>query len=172
MAEAQDFISKDRPPKVQIVQTLETWGSEKADELPFVVGVLADLSGTPEQPLPGLDSRKFVEITAGTFDSVLERQKPRVTFRVADKITGKDQELGVDITFTKMEDFEPARVAEKIPWLRPLLEARRQLSQLLSQTDGKADAEEVLAKLITNPELLRAVLATPAEESGSAPESK
>lgn len=171
-ASSQKFISRNRAPRVQIEYDVELYGAEKKVQLPFVMGVMADLSGKPEEALPGVDERKFLEIDVDNFDERLKSMKPRVAFRVPNTLTGEG-ELPVDITFESMDDFSPAAVARKIEPLRKLLEARTQLSNLLTYMDGKGGAEELIAKAINDPALLQSLTssaqaggddAAPAEE--------
>jgi type VI secretion system protein ImpB len=124
-------------------------------ELPFVMGVLADLSGNPEEPLPRLRDRKFVEIDRDNFDAVLKGMKPRLAFRVDNKLTSDDTKLGVELRFNSIEDFEPENVARQVEPLRKLLESRIQLKALLAKTDGNERLGERLQEIIGNTELLQ-----------------
>src|SRR5690349_10957374 len=124
---SQKFIARNRAPRVQIEYDVELYGSEKKIQLPFVMGVLADLSGKPEEPLPAIAERKFLDIDIDNFDNRMKAIKPRVSFRVPNKLTDKG-ELSVDITFESMDDFSPAAVARKVGVLNELLQARQQLS--------------------------------------------
>lgn len=150
------FIGRNRAPRVQIDYDCEVL-SEKKRELPFVMGVLADLSGKPEEPLPSLSDRKFTEIDAENFDDVLKQNKPRVAFQVDNTLTGEGK-MSIDITFEKMSDFSPDMLAKKVEPLRKLLEARTQLSNLASYMDGKDDAENVLQGLLGNQALLKSLM--------------
>ena len=162
MAEGQKFIARNRAPRVQIEYDLELYGSEKKIQLPFVMGVLADLSGKPEEALAGVEDRKFLEIDVDNFDDRLKSMKPRVAFDVPNKITGDDNSaVKVDISFESMDDFTPGAIARKVEPLRKLLEARTQLSNLLTYMDGKSGAEELVSKLLDDPTLLRSVVAAP-----------
>ena len=134
---SQKFIARNRAPRVQIEYDVELYGAEKKIQLPFVMGVLADLSGNPEEPLPSVNDRKFLEIDVDNFDERLKAAKPRVSFRVPNTLTGEG-ELSVDITFESLEDFSPAAVARKVDALNQLLEARTQLANLLTYMDGKS----------------------------------
>ena len=129
-------------------------------ELPFIVGIMADLSGKPAEDLPEVGDRKFVEIDSDNFDSRLQAAKPRVAFSVPNTLTGEGN-LSVDITFENMEDFSPAAVARKVEGLRKLLDARSQLSNLLTYMDGKSSAEDLIAKVLNDPELLKSLAAAP-----------
>ncbi|WP_192246834.1 type VI secretion system contractile sheath small subunit [Mesorhizobium silamurunense] len=152
-ASSQKFINRNRPPRVQIEYDLETYGSQKKVELPFVVGVMSDLAGNPAQPLPPVGERKMMEIDADNFDDRLRSLSPRVAMRVPNRLTGKGQ-LAVDLTFESMDDFSPAAVARKVGSLSALLQARMQLSNLLAYMDGKMGAEELIARFLANPALL------------------
>jgi type VI secretion system protein ImpB len=159
-ASSQKFIGRNRAPRVQIEYVLEVYGSEKKVQLPFVVGVMADLSGKSETPLPPLQDRKFLEIDMDNFDERLKAAKPRVAFHVPNTLTGEGN-LPIEITFESMEDFSPERVAQKVEPLRKLLQARTELSNLLSYMDGKANAEDLIAKLLGDTHMLEALAATP-----------
>jgi len=158
---SQKFIARNRAPRVQIEYDVELYGAEKKIELPFVMGVLADLTGKPHQgedPVP-LADRKFLEIDVDNFDKRLKSMKPHAAFRVPNMLTGEG-ELSVDITFESMDDFSPAAVARKVSGLKELLEARTQLDNLLTYMDGKAGAERLIAQLISAPSLLAALTST------------
>lgn len=157
---AQKFIARNRAPRVQIEYDVELYGAEKKVELPFVMGVLADLSGNPEDPLAPVAERKFTEVDVDNFDSFLKAQKPRVAFQVPNTLTGEGN-MNVAITFESMDDFSPAAVARKVEPLRKLLEARTQLKNLLSYMDGKTGAEDLLAKVLQDPALLQALASAP-----------
>jgi type VI secretion system protein ImpB len=165
---SQKFIARNRAPRVQIEYDVELYGSEKKRQLPFVMGVLADLSGTPTEPLPPISERKFVEISSDNFDDRLKAMKPRVALEVPNTLTGEGQ-LRVALEFGSMADFSPAAIARNIEPLRKLLEARSQLSNLLTYMDGKAGAEQLIAKLLRDPSLLSTLLAAPAPETRALP---
>jgi type VI secretion system protein ImpB len=156
----QKFIARNRAPRVQIEYDVEIYGSEKKVQLPFVMGVLADLSGEPLDPLPDIADRKFLEIDIDNFDNRMKAMKPRVAFQVPNTLTGEGN-LSIDITFDSMDDFSPAAVAKKIEPLRRLLEARTNLSNLLSYMDGKTGAEELINKVLHDPALLKTLAAAP-----------
>lgn len=166
---SQKFISRNRPPRVQIEYDVETYGSEKKVELPFVMGVLADLSGNPSEPLCDVADRKFVETDVDNFDDRLKSMKPRAAFQVANTLTGEGN-LSVDLTFESMDDFSPGRVAERVEPLEKLLNARTQLAHLAAYMDGKTGAEELVAKLISDPDLLKELAEKPLEVDGDGPE--
>ncbi len=157
---SQKFIARNRAPRVQIEYDLELYGAEKQINLPFVMGVMADLSGKPADALPDVKDRKFLEIDVDNFDERLKSCKPRVAFQVPNTLTGEGN-LPVDITFESMDDFSPAAVARKVEPLRKLLEARTQLANLLSYMDGKSGAESLLAKVMQDPALMQALASAP-----------
>jgi type VI secretion system protein ImpB len=170
MAESsQKFIQRNRAPRVQIEYDVEVYGSQKKVQLPFVMGVLADLSGKPSEPLPPVSDRKLLEIDVDNFDDRLKAMKPRVAFPVANTLSGEGN-LSVDITFESMDDFSPAAVVKKVAGLDKVLEARQQLANLIPYMDGKTGAEELIAKLINDPALLQSLAASakPAEPKGDA----
>ncbi|MDO9240954.1 MAG: type VI secretion system contractile sheath small subunit, partial [Methylicorpusculum sp.] len=159
MAESsQKFIARNRAPRVQIEYDVELYGAEKKVQLPFVMGVLADLSGKPADPLAPVADRKMLEIDVDNFDDRLKAMKPRVAFTVPNTLTGEGN-LNVDITFDSMDDFSPAAVARKVDGLNKLLEARTQLANLVTYMDGKGGAEELIAKVINDPALLQSLTA-------------
>lgn len=168
-ANSQKFIARNRAPRVQIEYDVETYGSERKVELPFVMGVMADLSGKPVEPLAPVAERKFLEIDVDNFDARLKSVQPRVAFNVENTLTG-DGNLAVELTFESMDDFSPAAVARKVDALNKLLEARTQLSNLLTYMDGKTGAEELLNKVLSQPALMQALAAAPKPET--AEESK
>jgi type VI secretion system protein ImpB len=161
---SQKFIGRNRPPRVQIEYDLELYGAEKKINLPFVMGVMADLSGKPKEALPAVGDRKYLEVDVDNFDDRLKSMKPRVAFRVPNTLTGEG-ELSVDITFESMDDFSPAAVASRVDALNKLLTARTQLSNLLTYMDGKSGAEELIAKLLNDPALLQALSSAPKPEA-------
>ncbi len=157
---SQKFIARNRAPRVQIEYDVEVYGSEKKVHLPFVMGVMSDLAGKPEEPLPSVADRKFLEFDVDNFDDRLKAMKPRAAFRVDNTLTGEGQ-LNVDLTFDSMDDFSPAAVARKVDSLNKLLEARTQLSNLVTYMDGKTGAEELIAKTINDPALLQSLVSAP-----------
>jgi len=159
-ASSQKFIARNRAPRVQIEYDLELYGAEKKVNLPFVMGVMADLSGKPADPLAPVADRKFLEIDTDNFDERLKSMKPRVAFNVPNTLTGEGN-LPVDITFESMADFSPAAVARKVEPLAKLLEARTQLSNLLTYMDGKGGAEQLMSKVLNDPELLKSLGSAP-----------
>lgn len=165
---SQKFIQRNRAPRVQIEYDVEVYGSQKKVQLPFVMGVMADLSGKPADPLAAVGDRKFLEIDIDNFDERMKAMKPRAAFRVPNTLTGEG-ELSVDITFDNLDDFSPAAVARKVEPLRKLLEARTQLSNLMTYMDGKTGAEELMNKVLQDPTLLQALAseAKPADEESA-----
>ncbi|WP_457394438.1 type VI secretion system contractile sheath small subunit [Roseateles sp. P5_E1] len=160
---SQKFIARNRAPRVQIEYDVELYGAEKKVQLPFVMGVMADLSGKPEDPLPPVADRKFLEIDVDNFDSRMKSMKPRVAFQVENTLTGEGN-LPVDITFESMDDFSPAAVARKVEGLNKLLEARQQLSNLITYMDGKSGAGDLIAKVLADPTLLKTLTDAPKAE--------
>ena len=157
-ASSQKFIARNRAPRVQIEYDVELYGAEKKIQLPFIMGVLADLSGKPADPLPPVADRKFLEIDVDNFDNRMKAMKPRVAFQVPNTLTGEGN-LAVELTFENMEDFSPAAVASRVDALKKLLEARQQLSNLITYMDGKSGAEELVSKLLQDPALLKTLAA-------------
>lgn len=150
---SQKFIARNRAPRVQIEYDVELYGAEKKVQLPFVMGVLADLSGKPAEPLAPVADRKFLEIDVDNFDSRMKSMKPRVAFQVPNSLTGEGN-ISVDLTFDNMDEFSPAAVAKKVDALSKLLDARQQLANLVTYMDGKTGAEELIAKVLADPALL------------------
>ena len=164
---SQKFIARNRAPRVQIGYDVELYGAEKKVELPFVMGVMADLSGKPSESLPAVDERKFSEIDVDNFDERLKSAKPRVAFQVPNTLTGEGN-MSVDLTFESMDDFSPTAVARKVDSLNKLLTARTQLSNLMTYMDGKSGAEELVSKLLEDPALMSALAAAPRQTEGDA----
>lgn len=164
-ASSQKFIARNRAPRVQIEYDLELYGAQKKVNLPFVMGVMADLSGKPAEALPGVADRKFLEIDVDNFDERLKSTKPRVAFQVPNTLTGEGN-IPVDITFESMDDFSPAAVARKVEPLAKLLEARTQLANLLTYMDGKGGAETLMNKVLADPELMKSLATAPKPKDG------
>jgi len=169
-ASSQKFIARNRAPRVQIEYDVEVYGAQKKIELPFVMGVMADLSGKAADPLAPVAERKFLEFDIDNFDDRLKATKPRVAFSVPNTLTGKGN-LSLDITFESLDDFSPGAVARKVESLNKLLTARNQLANLLTYMDGKTGAEELVKKLLAEPTLLNALASAPKPESVPASES-
>lgn len=157
---SQKFISRNRAPRVQIEYDVEIYGSERKVELPFVMGVLADLSGKPIEALPAVGERKFLSIDIDNFDERMKAIQPRVAFAAPNTLTGEGQ-LMVDITFESMDDFSPAAIARKVEPLSKLLEARTQLANLQTYMDGKAGAETLINQVLSDPALLQTLAKEP-----------
>ncbi len=165
---SQKFIARNRAPRVQIEYDVELYGAEKKVQLPFVMGVMSNLSGTPAEPLPPVTDRDFLEVSVDNFDERLKAMKPRVTCQVDNTLTGEGR-LSVEMTFESMADFTPGAIARKVPALAKLLEARTQLANLVTYMDGKSGAEELVAKLLKDPELMKALAAAPKPGSEGEP---
>jgi type VI secretion system protein ImpB len=157
---SQKFIARNRAPRVQIEYDVEVYGAEKKVQLPFVMGVMADLSGQPADPLAPVAERKFLEIDVDNFDERLKAMKPRMAVQVPNTLTGEGK-LAVEMTFESMDDFTPAAIARKVGSLNTLLEARSQLSNLMTYMDGKTGAEELIARLLAEPALMQALTSAP-----------
>lgn len=161
MAESsQKFIARNRAPRVQIEYDVELYGAEKKIQLPFVMGVMADLSGKPAEALPDVNDRDFLEIDVDNFNDRLKAMKPRVAFQVPNALTGEGN-ISVDITFEHMDDFSPAKVAEKVDALKKLLDTRKELSNLITYMDGKSGAEKLIGDVLNDETLLKSLVASP-----------
>ena len=157
---SQKFIARNRAPRVQIEYDVELYGAQKKVQLPFVMGVMSDLSGKPKEALAPVDDRKFLEIDVDNFDSRMKAMKPRVAFSVPNTLTGEGN-MAVDITFESMDDFSPAAVARQVDGLSKMLDARTQLANLLTYMDGKTGAEELITKALQDPALLQSLVSAP-----------
>jgi len=157
---SQKFIARNRAPRVQIEYDVELYGAEKKVQLPFVMGVMADLAGKSEVEQPAVADRKFLEIDVDNFDNRMKSMAPRASFTVPNTLTGEGN-LAVDITFESMDDFSPAAIARKVEPLRELLEAREQLANLMTYMDGKTGAEDLISKIMADPALLKTLAAQP-----------
>jgi type VI secretion system protein ImpB len=146
----QHTLDRVRRPRVQITYDVETNGAMEKKELPFVVGVMADLSGMPKEALKPLKERKFVPIDRDNFNKVLAKMEPRLALRVQNRLTDEDTKLGAELNFKNMDDFEPARVAEQIPALKELLDMRFRLTQLLNKMEGNEKLEKLLEQVLSN----------------------
>src|SRR5215468_1202545 len=153
----QHKLDRVRRPRVHITYDVETGGAMKATELPFVVGVLADLSGQPKQPLRPLKERKAVYIDRDNFNDVLTKAGPRLALRVPNRLTDPNSKLAVELNFKHIDDFEPARVAEQIAPLKQLLDMRQELTQLLARMEGNDKLSELLESILTNQEKAKAL---------------
>ena len=150
----QHTLDRVRAPRVQITYDVEIGDAIEMKEIPFVVGVLSDLSGKPDEPLPKLKDRKFVEIDRDNFDKVLAGMKPRLAYRVDNKLTDEDSKIAVELRFKSLDDFHPERVAEQVAPVRKLVETRKKLSELLNKLDGNDKLDELLQDVISNSETL------------------
>jgi type VI secretion system protein ImpB len=159
----QKFIARNRAPRVQIEYDVELFGAEKKVQLPFVMGVMSDLSGNPKEPLAPVADRKFVEISVDNFDDRLKAIKPRVACQVPNTLTGEGN-LSLDLSFESMDDFSPAAIARKVEPLAQLLQVRQQLSNLITYMDGRTGAEDLIAKALQDPALLQALASAPKAE--------
>jgi type VI secretion system protein ImpB len=166
------FIERNRAPRVHIAYELDTNNAQRKVELPFVMGVMADLSGKSTKELKRLEERDFEDFSIDNFDSQMRAIAPRVEFfvdRIGERQEGEDDKMGVELTFQKMEDFSPEAIAQKIPTLRELLKIREQLTNLMSWTDGRSRAEDLLLGLVKDPALLQALASTKAPAKDEAP---
>lgn len=170
MASSQKFIARNRAPRVQIEYDVELYGAEKKIQLPFVMGVMSDLSGNAGEAKPNMDDRKFSEIDVDNFDDYLKSTKPKVSLSVPNTLTGEG-DMSVELSFDSMEDFSPAAVASKVDSLSKLLNARNELSNLKTYMDGKAGAEDLIQNLLSDPELMASLAAAPKPDD-AADESK
>jgi type VI secretion system protein ImpB len=168
---SQKFIARNRAPRVQIEYDVELYGAQKKVQLPFVMGVMSDLSGNPKEPLPAVADRKFLEISVDNFDDRMKAMKPRAAFQVKNTLTGEGN-FSVDLTFESMDDFSPAAIARKVGPLRELLEARQQLTNLVTYMDGKTGAEDLIANALRDPALLKSLAAAPKPQDDAAGEKK
>ena len=161
---SQKFIGRNRPPRVQLEYDVEVYGAEKKVAVPFVMGVMSDLSGANGGDLPPVAERKPLEIDNENFDTRLKAMKPRVSFKVPNKLTHDGDSIPVDMTFEAMDDFTPAEVAKKVAPLNKLLEARTHLANLVTYMDGKTGAEDLIAKVLNDPALLKALVGKAKED--------
>lgn len=161
---SQKFIGRNRAPRVQIEYDVEVYGAQKKVQIPFVMGVLADLSGNPAEPLPPVADRKYLEIDVDNFDDRMKSMKPRTTFAVPNTLTGEGN-LMVDLTFESMDDFTPGAIARKLEPLSKLMESRQQLANLMTYMDGKTGAEDLIARVLKDPALLQSLASAPKPET-------
>ena len=167
----QKFIARNRAPRVQIEYDVELYGAEKKVQLPFVMGVMADLSGNPAEPLAPVADRKFLDISVDDFDDRLKAMKPRVAIQVPNTLTGEGN-LSLDLAFESLDDFSPAAVARKVEALNQLLQARQQLSNLITYMDGRTGAEDLIARTLRDPALLQALASAPKPQDGNSETAK
>ena len=162
----QRFIKENRAPRVHIEYEVETFGSRQKVEIHFVVGVMSDLSGKSNVEKKPVDKRDFVEFDMDNFEQKMEAIAPRAAFAVENTLTGEGK-VGVDLTFKSLEDFSPGQVAKNVPALAKLLEARQQLNDLMLYMDGKDGAQDLLDKVLKDPELMKALAAAkPSADDG------
>ena len=152
----QKFIKENRAPRVHIEYEVETYGSRQKVELPFVMGVMSDLSGKSEVEEKTLDKRDFLEFDMDNFGQRMEAIAPRAAFTVDNTLTGEGK-IGVDLTFKTLDDFSPGAIAKNVPALAKLLEARQQLNDLMAYMDGKDGAQDLLDKVLKDPDLLKSL---------------
>ena len=150
----QHKLDRVRPPRVQITYDVEIGDAIEMKEIPFTVGVLADLSGKPDEPLPRLKDRKFIEIDRDNFNGVLAGMKPRLAFKVDNKLTDDDTKMALELRFKSMDDFHPEQVANQVTPLRKLVDARQRLSDLLAKLDGNDALDDLLQDVITSTDSL------------------
>jgi len=170
MASGQKFVARNRAPRVQIEYDVELYGSEKKVQLPFVMGVMSDLSGNAGEEKVRLDDRKFSDIDVDNFDAYLKSTKPKVSISVPNALTGEG-EMNLELAFESMDDFSPAAIAARVEPLAKLLEARTELANLKTYMDGKAGAEELLQKVLEDPALMKTLSAAPAPDAAADGES-
>ncbi len=160
MASGQKFIARNRAPRVQIEYDVELYGAEKKVQLPFVMGVMADLSGNAGEAKKAIDDRNFAEVDVDNFDDYLKSTKPAVSLRVPNTLTGEG-DLNVNLSFESMDDLSPAAIASKVDSLQKLLQTRTELSNLITYMDGKSGAEELVQKMLDDPALMQTLAASP-----------
>lgn len=151
----QKKLNRVRPPRVHITYDVEIGDAIVKRDLPFVVGVLADLSGMPDKPLPPIAKRKFVDIDRDNFNDVMKKIEPRLAFKVDNRLSEDDTKLNVELRFQSMDDFAPARIAEQITPLRRLLELRNSLANLRSSLIGNEKLDSLLQEMLQNHEKLQ-----------------
>jgi len=168
----QQKLSRIRSPRVHLTYEVEVGGAIQLKELPFVVGVLADLSGKPDEALPRLKDRSFVEIDRDNFDKVLSGMKPRLAYQVDNTLQDDGSKINVELRFNSMDDFEPEQVVNQVEPLRKLLEARRKLTDLVSKIDGNDKLESLLQDVVNNTDSLKSLSAeTGREGTATSPEA-
>jgi type VI secretion system protein ImpB len=168
-SDGQKFIGQSRAPRVQIEYDVELYGSQKKVELPFVVGVMSDLSGDNSEGLGPIEDRRFVDIDVDNFDRRMEQIAPALSYHVPNVLAGDGTLVGVDLSFKRLADFEPAELVKRIPELAVLLDARTRLMELATYMDGKAAAEDVVKELLSNPRWVDAVKLTETPPDGLTP---
>ncbi len=167
----QKKVGRVRPPRVHITYDVQVGDAIEKRDLPFVVGVMADLSGNPDQPLPPIAKRKFVQVDRDNINDVMKKIGPRLAFKVPNRLSEDDTKLNVELRFESMDDFQPAKVAEQITPLRKLLELRNSLANLRASLIGNEKLENLLQEVIQNQELLRQAGAEAGIHAGEEKES-
>jgi len=168
----QHKLDRNRPPRVQITYDVEIGDSVQKKELPFVVGIMSDLSGQPKEPLPKVKDRKFVDIDRDNFNDVMASISPHLKIAVDNKLEGEDSEINVELNFAHFDDFSPANLMRQVAPLRKLYEARRKLSDLISKLDGNDELEKLLHDIIGNTETLKEIQAAAGKNERPIPERK
>ncbi|TCH99475.1 type VI secretion system contractile sheath small subunit [Roseococcus sp. SYP-B2431] len=148
MASVHDKLNRVRKPRVHITYDVETEGAAIERELPFIVGVMGDFAGDPSEPLKPLAERKFTQIDRDNFNDVMARIAPGLNMKVENTLAGDGSEMGVNLKFRHMDDFEPAKVAEQVPALKALMETRSKLRDLMSKVDNSEKLEELLDEVL------------------------
>ena len=167
MAEStQHKLDRIRPPRVQITYDVEIGDAIQMKELPFVAAIMADLSGKPEEPLPKLKERKFVEIDRDNFNEVLASCKPRIAYQVDNRLTDDDTKLNLELKFNHIDDFEPVNLIKQVEPLRKLFEARQRLNDLISKLDGNDELDALLQDIVENTEGLNEIKSMAGGEGG------
>ncbi len=156
----QHKLDRVRPPRVQITYDVEIGGAIVKQELPFVVGILADLSGQPEAAPPPLRDRRFVEIDRDNFNQIMAAIAPRLALRVDNKLTNDGSKLNVELKFSKMDDFSPASIVNQVEPLRKLFDARKRLADLGRKLDGNDALDQQLQEIVKNTEALKQIKAS------------
>jgi type VI secretion system protein ImpB len=166
-------LARVRKPRVHITYDVHVGDAREVRELPFVVGVLADLSGQPKDPklVPKVKDRKFVEIDRDSFNDVLRKTKPRLAFRVPNRLKDDDSTLGVELQFGHMDDFRPDNVARQVEPLRKLVEARQKLNELAIRVKSSDDLEDLLQKVLQSTEALQNAADASPRKADAAPET-
>ncbi len=174
MAEStQHKLDRVRSPRVQITYDVEIGDAVEKKELPLIVGILSDLSGAPEEPLPKLKDRKFVEIDRDNINEVLDASNTRLSYSVANKLANDDTRIGVDLKFKNMDDFNPINVLKQVEPLNKLYEARQKLSDLVAKLDGNSDLDSALKDAISDKaklEEIKGLIQKKVDEAGAKPE--
>lgn len=153
----QKKLSRVRPPRVQITYDVEIGDAIETKELPFVLGVLGEYSGSPKTPLPKMKERKFVEIDRDNFDEVLKGMAPRLNLRVENRLKNDDTKLGVELEFSRLEDFDPQRVVSQVEPLKELLDIRTRLADLRNKVTSNDKLEEMLEEIMRDTEKLKKI---------------